>query len=139
MPVFPSKEWFDAAIAIANADPEAVKAGLGWVGAIGAVALPEGPLAEPFVIYLRPQDGRLDDLRILSDADELEALAPAYLASAPYSVWKGLLAGTVDPIEAVLRRRLTLQGDLTQVIERARYKDFTQRVLSKVPTSFLDD
>ena len=43
MPVFPSKEWCEAAIAIANADPDAAKAGAGWVGDLAAIVLPEPP------------------------------------------------------------------------------------------------
>ena len=40
---------------------------------------------------------------MLDDPDDLEEIEPAYLARAPYSVWKGLLSGTLDPVEAVLQ------------------------------------
>ncbi len=139
MPVFPSKEWCEAAIAIANADPDAAKAGAGWVGDLAAIVLPEPPhLREAVAVYVQPADGKFTNFRMLDDADEVDELEPAYIAKAPYSVWKGLILGTLDPIEAVLMRKIALQGDVQQVIERAKYKDLAHRILAKVETIFPD-
>jgi putative sterol carrier protein len=140
MPVFPSAEWCEAAIAVANQDPDVTRAGLGWVGDIVAVALPERPhLAEPFAVYIKPVDGKITGFRLIDDLDEIDEIEPAYVAKAPYSVWKGLLTGTMDPIEALVKRKIALQGDAEQVIERARYKDFAMRVLNRIPTTFVDE
>ncbi|MFN7132542.1 MAG: SCP2 sterol-binding domain-containing protein [Myxococcales bacterium] len=140
MPVFPTKEWCEAAIAAANADPDSARAGQGWVGDLAAVVLAEPPaLEEAVALYVEPVDGRFTNFRMLDDVDEIDELEPAYVAKAPYSVWKGLILGTLDPIEAVLMRKIELQGDVQQVIERAKYKDLAHRILSKVETIFPDE
>lgn len=140
MLVFPSKEWCEEAVRIANADPEAVLAGQGWEGDFGVVIDPEpGRLSKPFVVHVVPKGGKIVKLKVLADPDDLEELEPKYLARAPYSIWKGLLQGTVDPVEAVLRRRISVQGDVQPLIERARYKGISDRVLKQIATHFVDE
>ncbi len=140
MAIFPSKEWCEQAVRLVNEDPEAAQAGAGWEGDFGAVILPEpGKLAKPFTAWVVPKDGRIEKLKILADPDDLEEIEPAYLARAPYSVWKGLLQGTLDPVEAVLKRRIDLKGDVQPLMERLRYKGVADRVLAKLQTTFLDE
>jgi putative sterol carrier protein len=140
MPVFPSRAWAEAAMALVNADPESVAAARGWRGDFGLVIEAErGKLAEHFVAWVRPEDGRVAELRVLVDPDDLDELEPEYRIRAPYSVWKGLLLGSVDPVEAILVRRLRVDGDVQPILERMRYKDIAARVLSRLETRFIDE
>jgi len=140
MPIFPSKEWFDEAVRVTNADPEAVEAGDGWEGDFGVIIDSEpGKLAKAFVVYCVPKDGRIAKLKVLPDPDDLDELEPSYLAKAPYTVWKALLKGELDPMEAVLRRRISFQGDVQPLVERMRYKGVAERVLGQVETIFADE
>jgi putative sterol carrier protein len=140
MPKFPSKEWCEEAVRLTNADPEAASAGLGWTGDFGAVVDPEpGKLARPFVVHILPKNGRIEKLHVLADPDDLDEFEPAYVARAPYSVWKELLRGTLDPVEAVLKRRISVKGDLQPLIERMRYKGIADRVFAQLKTEFIDD
>jgi putative sterol carrier protein len=140
MPKFPSKEWCEEAVRLTNADPEAASAGHGWTGDFGAVVDPEpGKLARPFVVHILPKNGRIEKLHVLADPDDLDEFEPAYVARAPYSVWKELLRGTLDPVEAVLKRRISVKGDLQPLIERMRYKGIADRVFSQLKTEFIDD
>jgi putative sterol carrier protein len=140
VPVFPSKEWAEAAIALLNADEETAEAGQGWEADFGVVIDAEpGKLARAFVVHIEPQDGRVKRFRVLVDPDDLEELEPSYLARAPYSVWKALLQGTLDPVEAVLRRRISVQGDVQPLIERAKHKGIADRLLAKLETVFADE
>lgn len=140
MPVFPSKEWCEEAANLANSDPESALAGDGWEGDFGAVVEAEaGKLARPFAVYACPLAGRIETLKVLADPDDLDELEPAYLARAPYSVWKGLILGTVDPVEAVLTRRVQVRGNLQPLIERMKYKGIADRVLQRLETRFADE
>jgi putative sterol carrier protein len=139
MPLFPSRAWADQAMALFNADPDSVSAGRGWSGDFGLVIEPEaGKLEAAFVAYLRPRDGRITELRILADPDDLDEFEPAYRVRAPYSVWKGLLQGTVDPVQAIVQRKLRVDGDVQPILERMRYKDVAARVLARLQTQFPD-
>src|SRR5689334_5590596 len=123
MPVFPSKEWCEEAVRLTNADPDVSAAAEDWDADFGVVIEAEkGKLDKPFAVHVEPKNGRIARYKILRDADELEEIEPAYLAKAPYSVWKGLMRGELDPIEAVLKRKISMTGDLQPLIERARYK-----------------
>jgi putative sterol carrier protein len=141
MATFPSKEWCEEAVRLTNSDPEISRAGQGWVGDIGAVIDAEpGKLAQPFVVHVVPQqDGRIKALRVLEEPDDLDELEPAYLLRAPYSVWKQLLQGSLDPVEAVLRRRIAVKGDMQQVIERMAFKGIADRVFARLKTEFVDE
>ncbi|MCY1047637.1 hypothetical protein OV208_40440 [Corallococcus sp. bb12-1] len=139
MPKFPSKEWLDEAVRLTNSDPECAMAGKGWKGDFGAIIDAEpGKLAKPFVVHVVPGDCRIEKARVLSDPDDLEELEPVYLARAPYSVWKQLLLGTLDPVDAVLKRRISMKGDLQPLIERMRYKGIADRVFASLKTEFPD-
>lgn len=138
--VFPSREWCEEAARLANEDPESAEAGRGWVGDFGAVIEPEeGKLDEPFAVHVVPEGGRIERVVVLDDPDDLDAIEPAYLARAPYSVWKGLIDGSLDPVEALLQRRIQVSGDLKPLIERMRYKGIADRVLARLETRFVDD
>jgi putative sterol carrier protein len=140
MPVFPSREWCEDVVRLVNADPESVEAGEGWVGDVGVVVEREaGKLERSFTIHCVPRDGKIHNLRLLEDPDELEEIEPRYLARAPYSVWKALIQQTLDPIEALVRRRISVDGDVQQLIERMRYKGIAERVLAKLSTRFVDE
>jgi putative sterol carrier protein len=140
MPKFPSKEWCEEAVRLTNADPESVAAGQGWTGDFGAVVDAEpGLLTRTFVVHIIPRSGRIEKIRVLDEPDDLDEFEPAYVARAPYSVWKQLLKGTLDPVEAVLKRRISVKGDLQPLIERMRYKGIADRVFAALRTEFIDE
>jgi putative sterol carrier protein len=116
-----------------------VAAGLGFTGDFAVVMTPSPLLPEGFAVYLRPASGRVHDFRVLDDCDEADELGAAYVVKASFEVWKGLLLGQLDPVEAVLMRRIAIQGDLQPLIERAGHKGLVERVLSRVQTEFMDD
>lgn len=140
MPKFPSKEWCEEAVRLTNADPEATAAGQGWKGDFGAIVDAEpGKLVRAFVVHIVPENGLIKKLRVLDDPDDLDEFEPAYVARALYSVWKELLKGTLDPVDAVLKRRITMKGDLQPLIERMRYKGIADRVFAQLKTEFIDE
>ncbi len=137
---FPSREWCELAIQLANADPESAQAGEGWVGDFGAVVDAEaGKLEKAFAMHCVPAGGRITRFRVLADPDELDEIEPRYFARAPYSIWKSLLRGELDALEAIARRQLEFRGDLEQLARRMKHKGITQRVLAALDTQFVDE
>ncbi|PTL76921.1 hypothetical protein [Vitiosangium sp. GDMCC 1.1324] len=137
---FPSKEWCEEAVRLVNEDPERPLAAQGWLGEIGIIVDAEpGKLERAFVVHVVPRDSRIEKLRVLDAPDDLDEFEPAYLARAPYTVWKQLLQGSLDPVEAVLRRRIAVKGDLQQLIERLRFKGIADRVFAQLKTEFVDE
>lgn len=140
MPVFPSRAWVEAAVALVNADAESVAAGRGWTGDFGIVIEAEsGKLAAHFTVWAKPTEGRIAEFRVLPDPDDLDEFEPAYRIRAPYSIWKGLLLEQVDPVQAILKRTLRVEGDVQPILERMRYKGIAARVLGRIDTRFADE
>jgi hypothetical protein len=96
-------------------------------------------LREPFAIHCVPVKGQITRLRFLRDPDELDEIEPAYLVRAPYSIWKGLIQRTVDPVQAVMKRQLFFEGDLQQLMERMPYRPIVDRILAELKTEFVDE
>ncbi|HEY3452814.1 MAG TPA: hypothetical protein VGK67_41100 [Myxococcales bacterium] len=136
MPVFPSLEWCQAVVDAIHSEPDSRKAGKGLVADFAAAILPEGRLQEPFIVFGKAVEGRVETLRLLEDLDEIEEIEPAYVARAGYSAWRQIIESRLDPIEAILRKQIEVSGDLQPIIERAQFKDLVWRVLAKVPTTF---
>lgn len=139
MATFPSEAWCREAIALAEAEPDFAAACEGFGGDFAVVMRADAALAKAFCVHLRPEAGRVRDFRVLDDADEAEALRPAYLACADYRTWKALLLGTLDPVEAIVRRKVQIEGDVQPLIERARFRGIIDRVLQTLPTTFIDE
>lgn len=141
MPTFPSRAWLAEAIRLFNQDPETAAAGSGWVGEVGFRVLSEpGQLSHSYAAYLVPAaKGGVERFEYLENADELEGLEPPYVLSAGYSVWKALLKGEMDPVEAVFLRRVEIQGNLQQILERVRFRGIIERVLSQLDSEFVDE
>lgn len=140
MPLFPSQAWCEQAIRLANGDPDAARAGAGWDADIGIIVRAEpGKLRADFVVYLKPTAGRFEKLRLLREADELEELEPAYRVSAPYSVWKALIQGKLDPVEALVSKNLHVKGDVQPLIERMQYRGIAERMLGRLESVFADE
>jgi hypothetical protein len=126
---FPDQAWCAAAIEAFNADPEAPGATAGWTGDFGVVVeRPQGALG--FYIGI-PTEGRLP--RPESMPPEAAKLrSAAYQARASEEDWRALVRGELDPIAALVQRRLVAQGDLTQVIARLHYRGLAERWLSSL-------
>lgn len=128
-PDFPSEAWCRAAIRLLNEDPDAAGAAEGWEGDFGVVIdRPEGPLA---VALGAPSNGQLPEPRFMSP-EALEALAPTYFARATQADWWALIEGGLDPIAAIVQKRLVARGDLTPVIARLQYRGLAERWLAKI-------
>lgn len=135
MPVFPSEAWCRAVIEAASSDPEAAAAARGWSGDVGVVVEAEGAWPA-FVVWGRAGEAGVESWRVLADPAELDELRPAYVARASRSTWRGLLERRIDPVEAVLFRKLKVQGDAEQLLARTRFKGLAKRVLAAVETTF---
>jgi len=129
MPAFPSLAFFEAAVDAFNADPDAAGAAEGWTWDFGVVVDTEGGTVAVYVAA--PSDGRLPRPELLA-LSELEDREPAWFARADEATWRALMQGGLDPIAALVQKRLAVKGDLTQVVERLRYKGLATRWLDRI-------
>lgn len=129
MPAFASEDWCRRAIELLNSDPDTAKAASGWDGDFGIVL--EGPQGPVAAWVGPPHGGRLPEPEFVS-LEVLRARAPRYYAQATQDDWRALVSGSLDPIAALVQKRLVARGDLTPIIARLKYRGLAHRWLARL-------
>lgn len=122
MAAYFSPEWCQAAVKVFNDDPDAPDALEGWKGDVGLF------VDEVGVWLAAPVNERLGD-PVLMTAQALEAKGVQSMARASLATWGELIAGRLDPIAAIVQKRLEVRGDLQQIVSRMGYRGLAERWL----------
>lgn len=120
-----SHAWCQHAVAAFNHDPDAADALAGWQGDVGLF------VDELGVWLAAPSSDRLGEA-VLMTTDALEAKNPVSQAKASRVIWAQLIDGTLDPIAAIVQKRLVLKGDVQQIASRLSYRGLAQRWLAAI-------
>ena len=84
-------------------------------------------------MYLDLYHGKCRRAAQLKGPDEVQT---GYILSATYTTWKKVIEGKLDPIQALMMRKLKLKGDMLQVMHYPKAaKDMVDCVL-RVPSDF---
>ena len=137
MVVFPTQEWFRVFVDLINASPEYREAAADW----------EGDIA--FLIEAEPDRGLPADVWGLLDLwhgecrgggliDAERGREAAYLLRAPYSRWKEVVTGELDPIKAMMQGKLKVQGDLPTIVRQVRAANELVELTLRIPAEFPD-
>lgn len=138
MALLPSDAWMAVFVERINGSPDYRAVSGTW----------EGDIA--FVFEAEPDKGVSTDLWARLDLWHGECLdggmvsadvgrRAAYVIRAPYSLWKVVLRGDLDPVRAMMQGKLKLQGDLPTIVRYARAANELVRLAMTVPTEFLDE
>ena len=138
--LFASPEWLEAVVREVNGHPHLRRALEGLGADLAAVVERDaGPFPHGAAAWGRHQGGRIVSWRILEDEDDVLELEPAYVVRAPLPVWKDLLRGRADPVQAALSGRVKVKGDLDGLVRRAGYRYIVDEALRRVATVFPDE
>jgi hypothetical protein len=117
------------AIAILNEDAGLPAAAVGWVGDFGVtIERSSGALC---VLCGAPTDGRFPAPRFVTPAQLAEARV-AYEARADEATLRALIDGGLDPIAAIVQKRLWVRGDLQPIIARLNHRGLAERWLTRL-------
>jgi putative sterol carrier protein len=136
--LFPSEEWMTIYRERINASEEYREAAATW----------EAPIA--FALEAEPDRGVPGDLWALLDlwhgecrdarmVEPTEGERAAFVIRAPYSRWKEVLRGDLDPVKGMMQGKLRLQGDLATIVRHVRAANELVHLTMQVPTQFLDE
>jgi len=136
--VFPSDEWLRIFRDRINASPEYREAAWTWEGDIAFVfeAEPDKRVPVDLWAWIDLWHGECRDARMVAP-DEGER-AP-YVIRAPYTRWKDVLMGDLDPVKGMMQGKLKLQGDLPTIIRYVRAANELVHLTGSVSTEFLDE
>ncbi len=138
MAVFPSQEWLSMFVDRINASEEYRDAAADWEGDVSFVfeAEPDRNVPDTTWAWLDLWHGACRDGRVVTPEEGTKA---RYILRAPYSRWKEVLAGDLDPVKGMMQGKLKLQGDLPTIIRYVRAANELVHLTSTVPTEFLDE
>jgi putative sterol carrier protein len=132
---FPSDEWIADLSRLLNESPSYESSAKDWEGDFVFVVEPDGRFTETVYLFLGLRHGKSTGASLLSTPDERPA---EYRIRAPYSVWRKVIEGELDPIQGMMMRKLKLEGNLMKIM---RYPKAAQEIVSccaDVPTEWPD-
>ena len=109
---FPSPEWLQALKHKLNSDDKYAQVASNWEGEIVFNIEPGGPLKEKMIFFTDLWHGECKEAFMVEDEEKLIELSPAYVLTSPYHSFVRILKGQLDPMQAMITRKLKVQGSM---------------------------
>ena len=138
MPMFASQAWFEAFQVQINASDHYRESAADWEGDIAfrVVAEPDRNVPDDLWGYLDLWHGRC---RRAAAIEAGEADGAAYTLIAPFSRWKDVVQGELDPIKGMMQGKLRVHGDLPTIVRYVKAANELVRLTGRVDTDFQDE
>jgi len=128
MALFASDKWVEALQEEANADEEMARAAKGFDATIQFLIENAGDRGNlPFWIHM--EDGQF--LEVRSGKKECD-----YTITGEYPVWKEILEGKRDPLQAIMARKLLFEGNMQAIMKYIKAVSLLMEAVQRVPTEF---
>ncbi|MBU1662298.1 MAG: SCP2 sterol-binding domain-containing protein [Chloroflexi bacterium] len=112
---FPSDEWLQALKDKLNSDEKYARIARKWEGDIMFNVEPGGPLTESMLLYTDLWHGECRAAFVVEESQRA-GVKPAFVLSAPYENLARLLKGELDPMQAMITRKLRVQGSMAYMM-----------------------
>jgi putative sterol carrier protein len=132
---FDSDEWIKELSRQLNDSKDYERSAKDWEGDFIFVVEPDESYPHHVYFFLSLFHGKSPDAAMVASENERKA---EFTIRAPYSTWRKVIEGRLDPIQGLMTGKLKLEGDLTKVM---RYPKAAKEIIaccSKVPTDFED-
>jgi putative sterol carrier protein len=106
---FPSAEWLSLFQQKLNTDSHYAQVAKAWEGDMYFVIEPGGNLTQTVIMYLDLWHGQC---RAVEVVDEISKYSPAFTLRAAYPNFAAVLGGKLDPMQAMLTRKLDVKGNM---------------------------
>jgi putative sterol carrier protein len=138
VPEFPSEEWFQSLIEAINASQEYAEFAATWEGDV------------VLHIEAEPDKGLPTDVHGLLDlwhggcrgggiVEETRATSAEFTVRAPYSRWKDVILGDLEPIKGLVQGKLRVRGDLPKILRYVKGTQELAYIAGQVDTTFPDE
>lgn len=128
---FPSDEWIKELSDRLNQSESYERSAKDWEGDFVFVIEPDEAYRSTAYFYLGLYHGKSPDAALVDSEDAREV---EFVIRAPFSTWRQVIEGKVDPIQGMMTRRLKLSGNLMKIM---RYPKAAQEIVAccaEVPT-----
>lgn len=138
MPLFPTDSWFQELVARINDSDRYREAAATWEGDVAFVveAEPDKGVPEDVWAWLDLWHG---ECRSGGIVDHEKGGASRYVIRAPYSRWKEVLQGDLDPVRGMMQGKLRVQGDLPTIVRYVNAANELVHLTGTVDTVYPDE
>jgi len=130
---FASDEWIKTLMVKINESEAYRSAARTWEGDFYFIVEPGDTSSEPIVMYMDLWHGECRDAFVAEDAAAKE---PEFRIHAPVSAWELVVTKQLDPIQALMTRRLKLQGNMMKIMRAVKAAQELVNCCTQVPTEF---
>jgi putative sterol carrier protein len=133
--LFPSNDWLQALKKNLNSDEKYAQIAHKWEGDIMFRIEPEGPISESVYFYLDLWHGKCREAYPI-EQEQIPSLKPAYTLTATYNNFVNLLKGHLDPMQAMITRKLKVQGSMAYMMRNVPVVLDFVRCAQEIETEF---
>jgi putative sterol carrier protein len=130
---FPSDVWIKVLSDQLNQSESYERSAKDWEGDFVFIVGPDEAYPDTAYLYLGLYHGKSPSAAMVETAEERDV---EFVISAPYSTWRRVIEGKLDPIQGMMTGRLKLSGNLMKIM---RYPKAAQEIVAccaKVPTDW---
>jgi putative sterol carrier protein len=131
--VFPSDEWIKELRVQLNASKAYEKSALNWEGDFVFVVQADNAYPETAYLFLGLYHGKSTAAEALNELDGRKA---EYVISAPFSTWRKVIEGKIDPIQGMMTRQLKLKGNMMMIMRYPKAAKEIMACTQMIPTRF---
>lgn len=138
MATFPSEAWLQDYVARIQASDAWSAAAATWEGDLSYVieAEPNKNLPQDVWFWMDLWRGECRGGKAVMPEDGAKA---RFIIRAPYSRWKQVIKGELDPVKGMLQGKLKLKGNLPAIIRHVKAANELVAIAATVPTEFIDE
>jgi putative sterol carrier protein len=114
MATFPTEGWTAAVMEKLNSDEDYARVAKNWEDDLKYIVEPSGSLASRVTLYFDLWHGKCRKTLFLADSSGEQSAS--FVLTASYDNFKRILEGKLDPMQALLTRRVLVQGNLGLLI-----------------------
>jgi putative sterol carrier protein len=130
---FQSEEWIKEFQREMNESEVYERAGKGFEGDWIFIVEADNAYAETVYFFMSLIHGKCTDAAMIASEEEREA---QYFIRAPFSTWRKVIEGKLDPIQGLMMRKLKLKGNLMKVMRYPKAAKEMMNCVMRVPTDF---
>jgi putative sterol carrier protein len=135
MAIFPTDGWVEALMQKLNTDEKYAQIAHKWEGDMIFVVEPGGDIKETINFYLDLWHGKCRDAYTIPPGQEAKAV---FTLKAPYNNYSKLLKGELEPMPALLTRKISVQGNMAVLMRNVpTVLDFV-RCCREITDGFVD-
>jgi len=133
--LFPSAEWVAQLQAKINSSAAYASSAKTWEGDFHFIVEPADSTKEPVKLYLDLWHGQCRDAYLVQAEDDKK---PEFIIAGPLDTYRRIFDKKLDPIQALMSRKLKLQGNMGKVMRAVKATLDLVNCAASVETVYLE-